>query len=191
MKVLVTFFLSLLLAFSFASIGRPQELVLKSGESWNYHFSSLDYVSTEDGAGNSTCAWFSFNAISVTPTNGIPPPAHSMLHFSLYDGEPSDGLLDSGWLLETETEWGGFLLTPVWQDLEGSISFSVDTGASVWTISNLTFSVNRSNGTTPETHSVFQTTVLAVPEPPGFCIFLASVVLWGKFRLCVWKRAIK
>ena len=160
--------LRLLLAISsMTGIADGQGVLLNAGDTWTYHFTTLDYVSTQSGSTAPFGATFSFAyGVNAYPAN---------LLYEAFEGLAPEGFLGSG----TQPIGGmGILLpTSAWQDLEGSVRFTVTDGS--FDIESLTFTVWRPSATTPLSFDTFQTTVTLVPEPSTWAVWLCGCsLLW-------------
>jgi hypothetical protein len=156
-----------------AGIANGQGVLLNAGDTWSYHFTTLDYVSTQSGSTDPVGATFSFTySVNTYPPN---------LLYEVFEGVPPNGFLGSG----TQPIGGmGILLpTTAWQDLEGSARFTVTDGSFV--IESLTFTVWRPSATIPSSYDTFQSTVTLVPEPSTCAILLggfALILLYHRVR---------
>lgn len=144
---------------------RGQGVVLNAGDTWTYHFTSLDYVNTQPIPGRVLPfgATFSFDYT----INTYPP----WLVYDLFESVPTDGRL--GGSTQPVGQMGILLPTSAWQDLEGSVRLTVTEGS--FTINSLTFTVWRPNASEPSNFDTFQTTV--VPEPTTLALLGAFSVL--------------
>ena len=163
--------IKLLLAITaMAGIANGQGVLLNAGDTWTYHFTTLDYVSTQTGSTDPFGATFSF----TYSINTYPPS----LLYEVFESVPTNGFLGSG----TQPIGGmGILLpTTAWQDLEGSARFTVTDGS--FNIESLTFTVWRPSATMPSSFDTFQTTVTLVPEPSPCAIWLGGFSLIVLYR---------
>jgi hypothetical protein len=155
----------LLLMTALAGVADGQGILLSSGDVWTYEFTSLDYVSTQSGS-SPFGATFSFTySMPSQPAN---------LSYDCYEGVPPDGLLGSG----TQPIGGmGILLpTSAWQDLEGSVQFTVTEGS--FLIDSLTFTVWRPSVSDPSSYDTFSATVTPTPEPSTLGLLASGCVLF-------------
>ena len=177
MPIRATLTLASLLALSGIPAARSQGVLVGAGSSWSYHFTSLNYVSTQTGTVSFIHAGFTFSATDQTPS----AQPHSALSTVLYEGQPSIGQLYShDWFVVSSPQWVGFSF-PAWEDLEGSVTISVTSGS--YSIDSCTFTVYRPNSATPPSYDIFETTVTPVPEPSPISLFAAFAVLLLCFRI--------
>lgn len=161
----------LLLMTALAGITRGQGVLLNAGDTWTYHFTTLDYVSTQAGSSAPFGASFIFtHDVAGYPTNFL---------YEVFEGVVPDGFLGSG--TQTIGDMGILLPTNAWQDLEGSVRFTVLSGS--LTIDSLTFTVFRPSATIPSSFDTFQTTVQLVPEPSAFSLASAFAVTLVLFKV--------
>ena len=172
MKKCNSFRLAFLLTFTFIFTARPQGVALNAGDTWSYQFTNLDYVGTETAWSLLGLEQFIYNATLLSSPFGV-----NSLTFALYDGPPTGWLIASGGLNFGQT--GSRVLdieTPAWQNLEGSFTFTVQSGS--YLLNNFSFSVNLPT-TTPSTYDIFGRTVTPAPEPSTFSFMTVSVVTFG------------
>jgi hypothetical protein len=159
---IITFIVAIVGSFG---IARGQGILLNAGDSWTYHFTTLDYVSTQPGTLSLFGATFDFAyAINTYPPN---------LVYAAFEGLPPDGLLGGG----TQPIGGMDPLLPItaWQDLEGSIQFTVTEGS--FSLESLTITVWRPNSSDPSSYDTFRDTI-SLPEPSSATLVLFCALLW-------------
>ena len=153
----------LIFIFSLHKIAHAQGVVLHAGDSWTYQFTSLDYIGLQAGYPDTFGAQFSFGySILSYPPN---------VNYECFEGLPPDGSLGFG----SQPIGGNGIFLPVnaWQDLEGSVNFTVTSGS--FLINSLTFTVWHPDAINPSMFDVYQTTVTPTPTPePGTLALLAS-----------------
>lgn len=172
-------FKSLLLALALTGIARGQGILLTAGDTWTYHFTNLEYVSSLD-TGVGPPNWGAGFSFSYSHTNAI------NFRYELFEDVPPNGLFADGpppIYSTTGTNTIGMLLpASVWQDLDGYVRFTVDQGSLL--IDALTFTALRYTPGSPGRIDTFQTTVSLVPEPTSLALLtLGSAMLWHERRL--------
>jgi hypothetical protein len=175
MSIRTSLRLAALVILAFVFTGRSQG-VLNAGDSWSYHFTNMDNVGTQTfpNGGILFPDLFSFTVTDQRTGGGL----GSELTFELFEGQPGDGPLGSGnWFSGGSTQLG--MTTPAWQDLEGSVTFTVDSGS--YSIDNFTFTVY-SPTSDPTIYNIFQTTVTPTPEPTTLSLVILSVFSFWLFR---------
>ena len=174
MNIRASFRLAALVTLAFVFVGRSQG-VLSAGDSWSYHFTNMDNVGTQSFPGGVLFpALFSFTITDMNTGGGL----GSEMTFELFEGQPGDGSLGSGnWFSGGSTQLG--MTTAAWQDLEGSVTFTVDSGA--YSIDSFTFTVY-SPTADPTIYDIFQTSVTPAPEPTTLSLVILSVLSFGLFR---------
>jgi hypothetical protein len=144
-----------------------QGVILSTGDIWTYEFTNLDYVSTQSGA---TLFGASFG---FTYSNQTQPGQIANLTYECFEGVAPDGFLGSG----TQPIGGMGILLPAnaWQDLEGSVRFTVTDGS--FLIDSLTFTVWRPNAIDPSSFDTYQATVTPTPEPNPWALLVSGCFL--------------
>ena len=174
MKIQTIFGLIALVTIIFVVTGHSQG-VLNAGDSLSYHFASMDDVGTQSfpSGGLLFSALFSFTVTDENTGGGL----QSELTFDLFEGSPSGASFTSGnWLSGGSTQLG--ITTPAWQDLEGSVTFTVDSGS--YLIDSFTFTVYQPTAD-PTIYNIMQTTVTPVPEPATLSLAALSFFSFGLF----------
>jgi hypothetical protein len=169
----------LLVLSAIGGIARGQVTLLNAGDSWTYHFTTLDYIGTEVRQ----IRPFSAEFMVAGTTNQNP----GTLFYEAFEGlPPSEALLAS----QQTISGMECLITKdgAWQDLEGSIRMTVTEGSFI--LESVRFLVTRPNEAIPKSYDFFETTVV-VPEPSTLTLLMSGLlVLWVYPRRVGWSRLI-
>ena len=174
-------FKSLLLALALTGVARGQGILLTAGDTWTYHFTNLNYVSTL-GTEVGPLNWGAGFAFSYSHTNAI------NFRYELFEDIPPTGLIAAGpppIFSTTGTNTLGMLLpASIWQDLDGYVRFTVEQGSLL--IDNLTLTALQYTPGSPGRIDTFQTTISLVPEPAAMALLpIGSLLVWYGRRQCL------
>lgn len=152
-----------------------QGVVLHSGESWSVQFSDLTFRTTERNSFSYSVV-VTYFATSFTPLQeGQLIPTESPLQIALFEGQLFDGLLANR---ERYGPVGGILtfFSPMWADLDGSITLTAGFGVTTYTVQSLSVSVYLPHPENPTVCDVYGGLFTAVPEPSSAAILLTGTL---------------
>lgn len=150
-------------------------LTLNAGDSWTYHFTNLDFVETRTRSGSIGLDGGGLFSVAYSTTGENPEYL-----CELFEGQsPADPLYSF-----SQPVAGVFLPLNAWNDLEGSIRFSVLSGS--YTLESLIVSVHRP--VSLSSYDVFQGIVMPVPEPTSLTLISMGTGGLIFLRQCRWKK---
>jgi hypothetical protein len=154
----------LLVMTAIGGIARGQGVLLNAGDSWSWHFTTLDYVGTQVRQIRPVSAAFILiGTINQYPANFL---------YEAFEGVPPNGVLPASQIPFSGMECD--ILTNAWQDLEGAVRLTVTDGS--FTLQSVTFHVARPNGSIPSSYDFYEA-IVAAPEPSALALLLSALPL--------------